>query len=993
MDFEDYRLKGREKYAAFVNAIQQILSAAVKVQAMSPHALTGRAKDADSLKKKLKDRNIDPSSEIDEQVKDLAGTRVVFLTNAQVQRFLGSGIIHENFEVISVNVHHAIPGTEKETQLFSSTNYFVQLKSDRLALPEYASFAGLNAEIQVQTLLNHAWAEMNHDTFYKEPAFRYVERAQFDRVRERMDIVMREHLLPAGHDFDKIARDIALLTKAEEAFEPAVETIKNSTCNDEISAALETLEDVVMPRVSERRERFLKLLPDLAGAVNRARGTPAAKIDTDLGSYDGKTGEDVAHHFASLFHSHRYCDPQQTLTVLLQLYASSEADVERKLWLEQGRRFAENDLDVWKIHGPANQRIIVDGIAALEPAEAKRSQRIVLCLLEQVLSAEVSGTSRGDEPNAIVFHQGAVVPSEALKDMRAEAISILARMLSDANGHLEQAEILQALRQAARPPFHGGSVALRTVVMNDAARIAAIERTAMSAFGLEMRRQAETTALNVHYWYRALPQDMADDDGLSAAHGNVLSEILTLRDALNADEDYVLYKTLIGHDSVRPEAWDSDPFDFDATDAWRSECYPNILARIDAEGADAWNARIHRYLCEPIPAGTGGALIGFSQRLAQDRPDIAVHLLERMDETFSPLLVPLITGMDEIGRIDAVQLFVDRWITEGRFLAAIVDWLASRAAPDLQTLTAIVIRAQGLGDDAAMLSAVNAAARLWDQAADQRLINDVFVPAVAYFAEVKQPSWIRQAWQIRRAGLVAALNEDQIQLLLRSIAALPEIDHSADRVLAIIADQCPALVLEFFGRRIRRDRAIGGARFDPIPFSIYELPKALSKHPSLVLAAVRSWHDLDPSLHQFTGGRLVSNVFPKLPQSVAAPLTTLISNGTRDDLSFVLATLQPYEGIEEIYPLCMDIVDRLEPGDDMLRRVAFVLGETGVVSGEFGFVEAQNLQRIRLQRYLQDARPKVRAFSREIRRKAEQSMAWEQRRAEQDVEQMRRDWN
>ena len=993
MDFEEYRLTGRAGYAALVEAIRQILAAAVKAQDMIPHAIAGRAKDPDSLEKKLKKRRIDPKSAIDEQIKDLAGIRIVFLTNAQVQRFLSSGIIHNNFEVVSVNVHHSVPGTESETRLFSSTNYFVQLKPERLALAEYAPFAGLKAEIQVQTLLNHAWAEMNHDTFYKEPAFRYVDRAQFERIRERMDSVMRAHLLPAGHDFDKISRDMALLMKTEEGFEPAVETIRTSKSNDEIAEAIETLDDVVMPRLAERGERFLTLLPDLIDAVNRTRGTPPMKIDTVLGSYDGESGEDVARKFASLLHHHRYCDPARTFSTLIEMYGSSETDGERSLWLDHGSLFAEHDLNVWREHGPAIQRIIVDGIAALDPNCIKRAHGIIVGMLGKVLSSEIGGASRGETLNTLVIHQGSVMPSEELKHVRADAISVLARLLAGASDDAERVKILGALREATRPPFHGGSAALRTVIMGDAARVVGIERTGAVASGLEVRRQMETAALNVHYWYLEVPADMADDDALVAAQQRVVSDAIALRDALNADEDYVLYKTLIGHDSVRPEAWDGDHFDPQATDEWRTANYPTIIARIDAEGTDAWCTRIRRYLSEPLAPGGVRPMADFSTRLANDRPEVAVQLLSEMDETLSPLLLALIVGLNGSGREDAVRHFAARWIEEGHFLATIADWLGSQNVSDPATLAAVVARARELGDDAAVLSAANAAARLWGQATDRRLIEDVFMSAVAYFTDVRQPGWIRHAWEIRNGGLVGALDEAQSRLLLQSFAEAPEIEYDADRILAIVADRRPSLIFDFFEGRVRRDRDKDGLRFNAVPFRIHELQKPLARHPDLLLAAARRWYDLDPRLHQFRGGKLVKNIFPTFPKDVADPLATIVATGDRDDLEFVLATLQPYEGKDEIYALCMDVVDRLEPGDEMLRRVSEVLGETGVVSGEFGFVEAESEQHARLGRYVSDPRPKVRAFVEAGRRHAEQSMAWEQRRAEQDVEQMRRDWD
>lgn len=43
----------------------------------------------------------------------------------------------------------------------------MKLKPSRTNLPEYGRFKGLTAEIQVRTILQHAWAEIEHDIQYK----------------------------------------------------------------------------------------------------------------------------------------------------------------------------------------------------------------------------------------------------------------------------------------------------------------------------------------------------------------------------------------------------------------------------------------------------------------------------------------------------------------------------------------------------------------------------------------------------------------------------------------------------------------------------------------------------------------------------------------------------------------------------------------------------------------------------------------------------------
>lgn len=991
MNFENYRLDGRGRYIELVGATRSILAAAIRAQGMAPYAITGRAKDLDSLKKKLEDRGIDPASEIDEQIKDLAGCRIVFLTNTQVQGFLQSGILHDNFDVIDVNVHHAVPGTPTETQLFDSTNYFVQLKPDRLALPEYSAFEGMKAEIQVQTLLNHAWAEMGHDTIYKEPEFKHVDKAELETIKTRMDTVMREHLLPAGHDFDKIARDFGMLVRAERDFAPTLETIRNSKNNDELTDAIGTLDDVVLPRVADRCRQFIDILPALIEALARTRGTQSEPVETVFGKYAGASGEDVARKFSTVLSDHRYCDPKLTIDTLVRLFTAAKSDDERRVWLDVATRFAEHDVDVWKRHGPAVDRIIIDAIANLEKEAAAQAREISLAMLTNVLSAEIGGTSRGDF-NSIVIHQGSVGASDDLRRVWSDAIDLLEKMLEEATDDAGRDGILTTMRQAMRPPFHGGSEGLRTLVMENAARVANIERQVAPRCGLEARRKMETNALHVHHWFGDLPAEMKENEELVTAQQRVVEELLALRDALNADPDFVLYKTLIGYDSVRPDAWDGDHFDPSAMDEWRSENYPKLLARIDDKSADEWLERMRRYLGEQSGSGSHAPMRDFAKILAEQKPGVAIGYLYKMDDGLASVLIPLLMGIHAAGQHDAVRLFAARWIGEGRFLSELVDWLAWQDASDLDLLVSVAARARELADDQAVLSSVDAAARIYAKAADPKLIDDVFMPAVGYLIESKLTGWTRFAWATRQGGLLSGLDETQAQLLLQSFVDEPTIDFHEERVLALVAERFIGLVFDFFETRIRRERNKDELRFDPIPFQINDLKAPLANQPEQLLAAVRRWHELQPLYHQFRGGRLVRNVFPDLSEDLVGALREMVKKGDRKDLEFVLATLQPYEGAEQIYPICMDVVDRLDEGDEMLGRISRVLGETGVLTGEFGQVQAEAEQHTRLERWANDDRPRVKSFAQAEMRRAQKSMAWEQRRAELDVEQRKRDW-
>jgi hypothetical protein len=69
----------------------------------------------------------------------------------------------------------------------------VRLGINRNKLPEYKKFAGLTAEIQVRTVLQHAWAEIEHDIRYKSTStIPHVISRRFMALAGLLEIADRE---------------------------------------------------------------------------------------------------------------------------------------------------------------------------------------------------------------------------------------------------------------------------------------------------------------------------------------------------------------------------------------------------------------------------------------------------------------------------------------------------------------------------------------------------------------------------------------------------------------------------------------------------------------------------------------------------------------------------------------------------------------------------------------------------------------------------------
>ncbi|MEV6221925.1 hypothetical protein AB0M13_09770 [Nocardia fluminea] len=174
-DFESHRIsveaeyrKVRGAYADFSTVVKSILEVSLENADVLVHSIEERAKSVESFgKKAIRADSENPDAlKYDEPLKeitDLAAARVItfFLSSlAEVD-----DVIKKEFSIVERNDKG---GAKDEARLgYQSIHYLVRLNQFRLHLPEYMRFSNFTAEIQVRTILQHAWAEIEHDIQYK----------------------------------------------------------------------------------------------------------------------------------------------------------------------------------------------------------------------------------------------------------------------------------------------------------------------------------------------------------------------------------------------------------------------------------------------------------------------------------------------------------------------------------------------------------------------------------------------------------------------------------------------------------------------------------------------------------------------------------------------------------------------------------------------------------------------------------------------------------
>ena len=124
-------------------------------------SINGRTKDKKATLEKINRKSY---SDPERQLTDLTGIRVITYLDHQVRAISD---IRETFEVDAENSmdRSQILGSDKVG--YRSVHFVCSLGSDRKNIREYKDLCDLKFEIQIRTVLQHAWAELTHDRSYK----------------------------------------------------------------------------------------------------------------------------------------------------------------------------------------------------------------------------------------------------------------------------------------------------------------------------------------------------------------------------------------------------------------------------------------------------------------------------------------------------------------------------------------------------------------------------------------------------------------------------------------------------------------------------------------------------------------------------------------------------------------------------------------------------------------------------------------------------------
>ena len=153
----------KEIHEKFSSKVEGLLEDILKQNGINYHSIDSRVKEENSLATKVE--NADGKYRNLEDITDISGIRIITYFSDDVDKI--AKIIQKEFEIDDDNSVDKRAKLDPDRFGYLSLHYVVKLNEKRTVLSEYQRFKDLKIEIQIRSILQHAWAEIEHDLGYK----------------------------------------------------------------------------------------------------------------------------------------------------------------------------------------------------------------------------------------------------------------------------------------------------------------------------------------------------------------------------------------------------------------------------------------------------------------------------------------------------------------------------------------------------------------------------------------------------------------------------------------------------------------------------------------------------------------------------------------------------------------------------------------------------------------------------------------------------------
>lgn len=773
------------------------------------------------------------------------------------------------------------------------------------------------------------------------------------------------------------AAKAALLTEMDEA----AATLKTQTEYEMLLRSLEVL-NVIGYRFSDRTvgviESFIQTIE-----TRKLTYTQAHEAFADyIAKYSNAQG--LIAKAVEVAVRLRYYETKAVLRILLALYGHSSESVRKKVQTGLDA-LAKYDLDVFYGAdrkggiGPAPQNEVLGALESMAEPALRANYEASLRLLTGMLSPSLKGVVWTYK--AVTISHGTIPALPSVSDIRARSIALLCRLHSLAESKQQKLAVINALSEGTRTDHRGAADdKTRAMVASDSVEILTFFAQLVPSEDFQIVQKIESNS----YW-----------NFVHALSEEVKSAALEIEKVIADNKEYAIYRTLVGFEGVFGDwsTYERKSQQFEEIEKERRHKASGFAYSITADNYTQWRARILEYAkTESDDLATFPVFYHFLAEFAAAQPELALRLVTEDTAAVARFLIPILASLWNGTHRELTRKLIEKWIGEAQPgqdhpLFAAIKMFLSTSELDVELLKRLLEKTAEIKDVPSVRQVATVAIARWD-VAGEAVLKALFFPALDVLTEMKDASWIFEAWFRKEArNLFAGMDADGMEHVLRNLLVLDKIEYHAEEVLYGFGQRNPERVMRFLIERIvieAQTRSNNGARdFDAIPFEFYKLQELLSKIPGTAVRTVLEQYRTDATLFTYRGAVLLKNIFPRFSEEFEAELLQLVRDGGESNLEFVLGVLRNYHGEPFVHHLCKEIVKAVDIDSSLLNEVAIALKSTGVVSGEFGMAEAYEKKKQEVLDWLSDSNEKVKTFAKRYVADIEQMRDAETKRAEE----------
>lgn len=741
--------------------------------------------------------------------------------------------------------------------------------------------------------------------------------------------------------------------------------------NDELFNNLEVLNEYahMCPRKALDIVKVVINAKPLRPRVTQLRG---------FGKLYGKTHVDLLIESLKILERISYLEMKGVIQLLDKLTSHEDKTVQA-MALKSFEKLAKYNLFVLQQIGYKAQEQILAVLEAWDEERLLKKSEIVTTVSEELLTPTFEGQSMADY-KTFTLHSGPLAVNPSLKDLRKKAICLLKKLYNASDSLSLRRKVLQTLQVATQTPHsHTYGDDLEQMVWEDTNDIIAIYLDILPKAENEIIQDIEEQKI----WF------------VKRFEKKPPKEISELSEALISNAAYEMFKVFVGYDGrLEPD------YDFERDRETRSKKVDEFVGTISDSNFEEWRRKIlsvvkNYSVSEP---GGYGYFEAFLFKLGSDKTSLAIRLAEENKKELAPFLINLLSGIWKNNVVRARQMIAN-WVEMGKYLPAWAFIFIVTDELNEPLLRQVIRQAKKQKDIRALNNTLRSILHHYPK--NKHLISS-FINVIDELRKLKSYLWIDNLW-FRANPILDDLEETDWKVIFGALLLLPRVDYHAEEILKVVADKYPERIIDFFHRRVeiksKKKRSLDD-HYDGVPFNLHKLGETLKRQAGTIVPLLLNWYKDGGKesnwLFKWEASHLLEEIFPQFDPVLEHALIAQIKKGTKISREITFSILGKYKGGAHLWGVVKALVKQYADTKEYASVTEHLFGylsQTGVVSGEDGFIRAYETKRAEIRGLKKDSDKRVRKFATEYESHLDGRITFEQKRTNEQIELMKRGLN